>query len=182
MNVNIILTNSMKIGLVMLILLGIALAGMNHTALAGPTADIVYSARYYKPGKRPSYYKIWRINSAGFGRVQVTSGRTNDHSPIWLSDGKTILFIRETAKRRRLCMVGERGGPVTVLAYLPPQRYTFIESVAPNRRSVVYLVYDSEWKLVLFDLSTQQERALGPGFRTAWSPDSRRLYVTELTA
>jgi hypothetical protein len=66
---------------------------------------------------------------------------------------------------------------VTKLAVLP-DGYTFIESVAPNRRLVVYLVHDSPWKLVLFDVATRQERALGPGYQTAWSPDSRWLYIT----
>lgn len=163
-------------GLLGLITLGIALAEPVGAASTQLAADIVYSARYYQPGTRPSHYKIWRINSAGSGLVQVTSGSTNDHSPIWLADGKTILFIREGAKRRTLCVVGERGGPVTELVALPGA-YTFmVNSVAPDRRSVVLI--NSEWKVFLFDVATRQNRALGLGADTAWSPNSHRLYVS----
>ena len=172
-NTNVISVTT-KLGLGGLILLGFALAGIAHAASVRPAADIVYSARYYKPGMRPSHYKIWRINSSGSGRVRVTSGSTNDHSPIWLADGKTILFVREAAKNRILCTVGEGGGPVTELATLP-NGYTFIESVAPDRRSVIYVVHDS---LVLFDIRTRQERELGTGYTAAWSPDGHWLYVS----
>ncbi len=167
----------MKLGIFGLFFFGLALGNTAGAASSRPTADIVYSARYYKPGTRPSHYKIWRINSAGSGRVQVTSGGSDDHSPIWLADGKTILFVREVGKTRTLCTVSERGGPVTQLVVLP-DGYTFIESVVPNRRSVVYLVHDPEWKLVLFDVATRQERVLAAGNTTAWSPDSHQFYIS----
>lgn len=156
---------------------GSALADSVKTALTKTTADIVYSARYYKPSGQPSHHKIWRINPDGSGRVQVTSGNTEDHSPLWLADEKTILFVRETANSHKLCTVSEHGGLVNEIAVLPSS-YTHIESLAPNRRMLVYLAHDSTWQLVLFDVVTRQERPLGLGSHTAWSPDSRFLYVT----
>ena len=137
-------------------------------------ADIVYSARYYKPGALPSHYKIWRTDATGSRRVQVTSGKTDDHSPIWLADEKTILFVRETATSRTLCTVSEHGGPVTELVTLPSD-FIFIESAAPNRGVVTYLTRNS---LVFFDVATRKERAFKGGHQTAWSPDSRRVYIT----
>jgi len=166
-----------KLGFFVLVFLALLLSDKAHAASAYPTTDIVYSGRYYKPGTRPSYYKIWRISSNGSGRVRVTRGTTDDHSPVWLADGRTILFVQETASTQDLCTVDERGGPVTKLARLP-KGYVFIEGVAPNRRMVVYLVDDSPWRLVLFNVATLQERSLGVGYHTAWSPDSLRLYVT----
>jgi len=68
----------------------------------------------------------------------VNRGTTDDHSPIWLADGKTVLFVQETAGAQDLCTVDERGGPVTKLARLP-KGYVFIESVAPNRCCQVWL-------------------------------------------
>lgn len=168
----------MKSVLIALVLLGFALEDSAFAASERLTSDIVYSARYYKPGKRRSYYKIWRINSNGSRRVKVTSGRSNDYSPVWLADAKTILFVRKTVNSYKLCTVHENGGPVTVLSTLP-KGYTFLESVAPNRSSVVYLVRDQKWKLVLFDVATRHERSLDAGYQTAWSPDSRLLYITE---
>lgn len=172
-----ILSASLKIGLVGLIFFVSSIAGTLHADSARQTSDIVYSARYYKPGARHSHYKIWRIDSSGSGRMQVTSGSTEDRSPIWLADGKTILFVRKRAKTSKLCTVGASGGRVRELAALP-KGYVSIESVAPNRRSVVYLVHDSKWKLVLFDMATRKEFTLGAGNTTAWSPDSRRLYIS----
>jgi WD40 repeat protein len=160
-----------------LILVMLASAGMVHAEAERLTADIVYSARYYNPGTQPSHYKIWRIDSAGSGRVQVTSGGTDDHSPIWLADGKTILFVREKGKTRTLCTINERGGAITTLAALPAG-FIFIKSIAPDRGSVIYLLRDSEWRLVLFDVATRTERALGTGGETVWSPDSRQLYIS----
>lgn len=83
-------------------------------AEASPGADIVYSGRYYKPGKEVSRYHVWRIAADGSGRFQVTS-HTNaaDHSPVWLADGRTVLFVREEGGTNRLCTVNEGGGPVT---------------------------------------------------------------------
>lgn len=155
---------------------GFALLGIAYFAF-WPQADIVFSARYYKPGEELSYYNIWHINSGGSGLVRLTSDNCNDHSPIWLADGKTILFVRQTENARTLCTVGEHGGAVTELSALP-DGYIRMESVAPNRRSLVYLVRGSEWKLILFEIATRQHRDLGTGFATAWSPDSQRLYVS----
>jgi hypothetical protein len=169
---------SSKLWFVALTIIGFALV-IAHFALR-PQGDIVYSARYYKPGAEPSYYNIWRINSAGSGLVRLTSDSCNDHSPIWLADGKTILFVRQTENKRTLCTVGEHGGPVTELSVLP-DGYIRMESVAPNRRSLVYLVRDSEWKLIVFDIATKQHRDLRTGFTTAWSLDSQRLYVSMWT-
>jgi hypothetical protein len=166
----------LKLWFLVLTIFGFALLGIAHFALR-PQADIVYSARYYKPGEEPSYYNLWRINSSGSGLVQLTSDSSNDHSPFWLADGKTVLFVRETANIRTLCTVGEHGGPVTELSVLP-DGYIRMESVAPNRRSMVFLVRDSEWKLILFEIATRQQRDLSAGFTTAWSPDSQRLYVS----
>jgi hypothetical protein len=53
---------SKKSSLVGLILLEFAMAGPANAASTTPAADIVYSARYYNPGTRPSHYKIWRHN------------------------------------------------------------------------------------------------------------------------
>jgi hypothetical protein len=165
----------LKLWFLLLTIFGFALLGI-HLAFR-PQADIVYSARYYKPGEEPSYYNIWRINSGGSRLVQLTSDSSNDHSPIWLADGKTILFVREKANTRTLCTVDEHGGPVTELSVLP-DGYIGMESVAPNRRSLVFLVRDLGWKLILFEIATRQQRDLGTGFTTAWSPDSQRLYVS----
>ncbi|MBI5558530.1 MAG: PD40 domain-containing protein [Deltaproteobacteria bacterium] len=109
--------------------------------------------------------------------MQLTADSSNDHSPVWLADGKTILFVRESANSRTLCTVGEHGGPVSELAILP-DGFIHIECVAPNRRSLVYLVRDPEWKLILFEIAAKQQRDLGIGSATAWSPDSQRLYVS----
>lgn len=166
-----------KLGVIALLVFGLTLAEPAHAATAKPRADIVYSARYYKPGMQRSHYKIWRTDPSGLRRFRVTSGSTEDRSPIWLADGKTILFVRESANMHRLCTVDQRGGLVTELSVLPPG-YAFIESVAPNRRMLVYLVHDSSFKLILFDVSTRRERPLGFGSRTAWSPDGRMLYIT----
>ncbi len=102
-----------------LTLFGFVLIGTVYAAPHRPEPEIVYSARYYKPGKQRSHYKIWRIDSAGARRARVTSGKANDHSPIWLADRKTILFVRETAKTRTLCTVRERGGQVLSLPSFP---------------------------------------------------------------
>jgi hypothetical protein len=96
---------------------------------------------------------------------------------VWSGDGKTILFVRETANGRRICSVGESGGPVKDLGPVP-EGFIRLESVAPNRKSLVFAVCDAQWKLVLFEVSTRRLRAIGPGFSTAWSPDSRRLYIS----
>lgn len=170
---------SLKSWFFLLTLLGFTLLGMAFLVLR-PQHDIVYSARYYNSGEKPSYYHIWRINSAGSGLVQLTSDSSNDRSPVWLADGKTILFVRETANTRKICSVGERGGPVTELGSLP-DGYVGMESVAPNRRSLVYLARDSEWKLILFEMASKQQRELGAGCTTAWSPDSKKLYVSMCT-
>lgn len=168
---------SSRIGLAGLVLLVFSLVGTTHADSLRHSSDIVYSARYYQQGTRPSHYKIWRINPSGSGRMQVTSGNTEDHSPLWLADGKTILFVRKTAKTCKLCTVSERGGRVREL-FLLPKGYISVQSVAPNRRSLVYLVYDSKWKLFLFDIATRKKHSLGNGNTTAWSPDSRRLYIS----
>ena len=99
----------MKFGIFVLLLFGLAFGETANAASAKPTADILYSARYYKPGAQRSHYKIWRADPLGSKRIRVTSGKTDDSSPIWLADGKTILFVRETGKTRTLCTVGERG-------------------------------------------------------------------------
>ena len=172
---------SIKMWFTGLIILGFALLGTDCCSLR-PRADIVYSARYYKPGGEPSNYHIWRINSDGSEIVELTSGGYNDYSPFWLADGKTVLFVREAANTRKICSVGADGGPVTELGVLP-EGFIRIESMAPNRRSLVCLCLarDSERKLLLFDVATKQQRELGAGFTTAWSPDSQRLYVSTLT-
>jgi len=66
---------------------------------------------------------------------------------------------------------------VTELSVLP-DGYIRIESVAPNRQSLIFLVEDSELKLILFEIETKQQRDLGTGFTTAWSPNSQKLYVS----
>jgi hypothetical protein len=166
-----------KFGIYGLLLFWFSLGEIVAATSVNQTADIVYSARYYKRGTQPSHYKIWLTDTGGLRHVQVTSGNSEDHSPIWMEDRKNILFVRETGKTRSLCTVNEQGGPVTELARLPPG-YLFIESVSPNRRMLVYLVHDASSKLILFDIAARQERCLGLGSQTAWSLDSRHLYVT----
>lgn len=147
-------------------------------AAENSTADIVYSARYYEPGSQPSHYHLWRIDAAGANRIQITEGEADDYAPMWLADGQTIAFVRETAQGRMLCTVAERGGTVTELAVLP-NGFSGIESIAPSRDKLIYLVnINGQWQLELFDIATRQVRKLGAGVTTAWNPDGRRLYIS----
>lgn len=50
--------------------------------------------------------------------------------------------------------------------------------MAPNRQSLVFLLRDTQWKLVIFDIATKRQRDIGTGVTAAWSPDSQRLYVS----
>ncbi len=149
-----------------------------YAASAQSVADIVFSARYYKPGTQRSHFHLWRITGDGSRRVPVTAGPTDDREPIWMVDGKSVLFVREVAKRSTLCTVGIRGGPVIKVAALHGEDAS-VGSVAPDRRRVVYFVYDREIKLLLFDLATRQVHPLGPPADMAWSPDSRHLYLSK---
>lgn len=160
-----------------LLLWGFVSEGIADAALSNGPADIIYSARYYKAGVESSHYKIWRTDPSGSKRIQVTTGKSEDRSPIWLADGKTILFVREAGKVRTLCTVDKHGGAVTNLAVLPPG-YLFLESVSPDRGMVVYLVHNPSSKLFLFDIARREHRQLGDGCHSAWSPDSRKLYIT----
>lgn len=147
-------------------------------AAESSTADIVYSARYYELDSQPSHYHLWRIDADGANRTQITDGDADDYAPTWLADGQTIVFVRETAQGRTLCTVAERGGQVTELATLP-DGYIGVESIAPSRDKLIYLVNtDGQSQLELFDIATQQMRKLGAGVITAWNPDSRRLYMS----
>ncbi len=147
-------------------------------AAESSTAEIVYSARYYESGSQPSHYHLWRIDAAGANRTQITEGEADDYAPMWLADGQTIAFVRETAQDRTLCTVAERGGTITELAVLP-DGYIGIESIAPSRDKLIYLVNaDEGWQLELFDIATRQVHKLGAGVTTAWNPDSRRLYIS----
>ncbi|MDR3556233.1 MAG: hypothetical protein P4L55_15885 [Syntrophobacteraceae bacterium] len=168
----------LKLWIVWLAIPGLALLGAACFPLR-PQADIVYSARYYRTGEAPSRYHLWLIDSDGSGKVQLTSGGYDDYSPAWLADGKTILFVREAANTRKICSVGEDGGPVREVGVLP-EGFVRLESIAPNRRSIVFFCQakDSQPKLILFEIATKQQRDLGAGFETGWSPDSQRLYVS----
>src|SRR5689334_20326497 len=113
------------------LVLSCCVAGWLQASAAVPapaTGDIVYSARYYKPGAEASHYHLWRINPDGSGRVQVTSGPAEDHSPVWLSDGHTLAFIRQTESLHQWCLVDQQGGAVTVLA-----SNVFVGNHAPDR-------------------------------------------------
>jgi hypothetical protein len=167
-----------KLWVIWLTIPGLALLGAACFPLR-PQADIVYSARYYKTGEAPSSYHLWMTDSDGSGKVQLTSGGYDDYSPVWLADGKTVLFVREAASTRKICSVGEGGGAVSELGVLP-EGFVRLESIAPNRRSAIFLCLakDSRPKLILFEIATKQQRDLGAGFETGWSPDSQRLYVS----
>ena len=103
-------------------------------AVASSGADIVYSARYYKPGREVSRYHLWRIRADGAGRVQVTAdSRAADYSPVWLADGRTVLFVREEGGTNRFCTVNEDGGPVTTIAPAPGSPM-YAENISPDRR------------------------------------------------
>lgn len=137
-------------------------------------ADIVYAARYYKPGREVSQYHVWRIRPDGSGRVQVTSTATAaDASPLWLADGRTILFVRAEGGTNRLCTVNENGGPVTTFAPAPGGLCGF----TPDRRSLLFLRTDPPSRLLLMDLTTKRVRELGPGWNAALSPDGTKVYA-----
>ncbi len=142
--------------------------------MAGPT-NIVYSARYYWPGDRPSHYKIYLVDAEGPGRRQLTFDEDDDGSPVWLDDD-TILFLRQDGKGSRLCQVNVGGGTVTDLAELS-KGAAGITGLAPDHRSLFYGVSEPWWRLYLLDIATRKTRPLGRASDVAWSPDSRRLYL-----
>ncbi len=142
---------------------------------------IVYSARYYKPGKDASLYHLWRINPDGSGRMQVTSSKFNDHSPMWLADGHTLLFLREENGANRFYSVTEGGGRVTPISTASwPQVY--VCGFSPDRRWLVFQVNDGNPRLFLLDIPAKTHRLIGSGYGTVASPDSRQLFYRELSS
>ena len=150
-------------------------------AVASSGTDIVYSARYYKPGREVSRYHLWRIRADGAGRVQVTAdSRAADYSPVWLADGRTVLFVREEGGTNRFCTVNEDGGPVTTIAPAPGSPM-YAENISPDRRSRLVVVQAGTSQLHLLDVDSKRSRTLGPGTGAVFSPDGKWLYCPEYT-
>lgn len=75
----------------------ISLAILFH--LSGPACagqDIVYSARYYCPPsvQKTSHTHLYRIDSSGQHRMQLTFGRDDDYDVHWSPNGRLIAFMR----------------------------------------------------------------------------------------
>lgn len=152
------------------------LATLILLAGAGASAegDIVYGARYYKPGWTPSHSQIWRINPNGSGRRAVTTDGGDDH-PVWMPDGKTIRFHRLTDSRLFVCEVSETGGPVRVVAELPEMHPCRVPS--PDGRATAILNRRNEASLFVADSDTRLIRDIGPGREAEWSPDGHLLLI-----
>ena len=57
--------------------------------------DIVYAARYYAPpgSHRTSHFHLYRVNSDGTGRTQLTYGTNDEDQPQWSPDGDWICIV-----------------------------------------------------------------------------------------
>jgi hypothetical protein len=152
--------------------------------------DIVFSAQWYRlsgysdrstgektlDDKGP--YHLYRINPDGTGLKQLTKGPHDDLMPRWSPDGKRILFQRgdEEDSRVSLCLVDPRTKRVNRILSLRdgPIGYAW----SPDGKWISVL---TDGSLTLLHLSSGNRQALRYGYQFAWSPDSKRLFVSFAT-
>lgn len=164
-----------------LFLLGLLPPSRLQAAAPVPDRDIVYSARYYSRGPEITHYHLWRINSDGTGRTQITSGTNDDDSPIWLPDGKTIFFIRRGEGTNTFCTVQKEGGPVIQLTNFHAD-FVWPHGLAPDRHAMgIRTGIGQKESLSIFDFQARKSSSLGSNWRILWSPDSQKVFVQALS-
>lgn len=177
----------MKMGLHTLSLLIQILPLLGMIYLASPARadrDIVYSARYYlRPGSRGySHFHIYRINSDGARKLQLTYGKWDDTDPVWSPDGRKILFTRSQSWRNKmLYLMGAGGGAVTKLMALEDEECHYRWS--PDSRTISvsckkWVDTQPTWTVFLIDAATRKARRLSGASGITWSPDGARSYVS----
>lgn len=174
---------------------GLAVAGAGSPARAD--RDIVFSAQWYQwdgyyhdrgggPPERKladrGAYHLYRINPDGSHPTRITSGSRGEFMPRWSPDGRRILFLRALKRGFRLCLAGPSGGPARRLVSVTDDfRYYGKYAWSPDGRRVA--VYQPDFRhdrpfVVVLDLRTGERHVHPYGRSFAWSPDSKRLFLT----
>ena len=171
-----------------LIVLGVCLFGSAFAAQVRADGDIVYAARVYtQPGKGVSQWHLYRINPDGSGKRQITSGRLEDNAPRWSPDGRQIAFVRSRptatdAQQQAVCLVGANGGAVSMLYTAGKDDYLDTMQWSPDSKTIAIMLNHSGGEqtpttLVLVDAGTGKHRIFVGKSGSAWSPDSRNLFL-----
>jgi Tol biopolymer transport system component len=140
----------------------------------------------FSGARRGDPYRIYMISATGGAPEQLTSGNS-DLDPSWSSDGSKVMFgvlaLAENSESAKVLIVDLKTRAITQLA---GSDGICCPRWSPDGKWVVALD-SSNYKLLLFDFSTQKWRQLADNMGTigymTWSPDSKFIgFDTSLTA
>ncbi len=161
---------------------------------ASADRDIVFAAQHYrivgygKQDKKSPQTPIleysvgvhlFRMNSDGSDRLQITFGNCSDREPAWSPDGKWIAYIRYNGRARGvLCLVDEDGKHTRSLhQFTDDEEFFHRFEWSPDGKFIALVVsrFKKQDQLYVIPIDTGATRTMSPVEDFAWSPDSRNL-------
>jgi Tol biopolymer transport system component len=155
--------------------------------LSGISANLV---AFSKDGRSVAYVSypddiLWRANTDGSERVQLTSPPTEPASVSWSPDGTQIVFMTLSPQGAQAWIVPAKGGSPRLL--LPEDKGNQGDpSWSPDGRSIAFatgLWQSKESSIRILDLATHHVTTL-PGsdgkFFPSWSPDGQYIKADSL--
>ena len=147
--------------------------------------------RWSRDGRRIAFkstrargdYDLYVIDADGGGVTQITDDPANDHDPVWMPDGESLVFMSERDSRGDLYRVWLSDRRVERLTRNFVGR-AMMPSVSPDGRSVAFAAQSLErmqfwlFQTHLLDLASGRVRAFGAAGGScwpSWSPDGRLL-------
>ncbi len=127
---------------------------------------------------------IWRMNVDGSEKLKLSNGENGDSSPLWLPDGKNIVFLSERGDNQssQIYIISNLGGEANQLSH----HETGVSSISlsPDGKYIYFLANDPEPKevkekkklkddVINFDVEAQQ--------RHLWKINLSDLKETKVT-
>ncbi|HYP22190.1 MAG TPA: hypothetical protein VEV43_01335 [Actinomycetota bacterium] len=98
---------------------------------------------------------------------------TTRFEPRWAADGRTLTWF-ESGGGDSAVWVADREGrsPRRVTTR---DEYAFDARLSPDGERVAFVRMDGQFKIVVLDLETEEERVVATGVKPEWSPDGSRI-------
>ena len=136
-----------------------------------------------RSGTGRSDYDLYVMDADGQGVIRITDHPANDHDPVWMPDGQSLIFSSERDSRGDLYRVWLADRRVERLTQNFVGR-AIMPAVSPDGRSVAFAAQSFNrlnfwsFQVHVLDLATGRTRALAATAGScwpSWSPDGRSL-------
>lgn len=139
----------------------------------------------------PNAYHIFVMNADGGNQRQLTKGERDDRHPVWMPDGKSILFDSDDGKVEEIWMVNVVDGSEKQITRLGAEAN--FAAPSPDGQRISFFLYKdqvldlwtaridgSDAKPLTKDLaSAQNNQCTFACHQAAWSPDGQTLAYTQ---